>query len=259
MNELERSLIQVGREFRFPESPDVAARVARIITAEQPPARRAAPRRALRLALVTAAVLLLIAGTVLAAVPDARDSVLDLLGLRGATVERTTTIPPAPERPGAGLDLGRRVSVAAARRAVSFDVLVPRRLGRPDRAYVRPAAGGFVSLAYRPRAGLPEARETGLGLLISEFRGAADPDYLGKIASFGTRVRRFRLDGEPAVWLAGAPHDFFYRGPNGRMRQHTLRLAANVLLVERDGVLVRLEGSLSRSQAVAIARSLRGA
>jgi len=121
----------------------------------------------------------------------------------------------------------------------------------------RGAAGGFVSLAYPARHGLPETRETGLGLLISEFRGRMDPDYLGKIVGFGTRVRRFSVGGEPAAWLAGAPHDFFYRGSNGGARQRTLRLAANVLLIERHGLLVRLEGRLNRAEAVSIAHSLR--
>jgi hypothetical protein len=256
VNELERQLIEVGRELEFPPSPDVAARVARVLP-ERPPARALRRRRALRVAVVTAALLLLIAGTVLAAVPSARNGILDLLGLRGATVERAPTIPPASRRANPKLALGKRTTLAGARRALPFDLLVPRRLGGPDGVYVRSEAGGYVSLAYRPRPGLPEARETGLGLLVSEFRGAADPDYLGKIASFGTRVRRFRLDGDPAVWLAGAPHDFFYRRPNGRVRESTLRLAANVLLVQGRGLLIRLEGTLRRSQTIAIARSLR--
>jgi hypothetical protein len=256
MNELERRLIEAGRELDFPPSPDIAARVARVLP-ERAPARARRRTRALRLAAVTAALLLLIAGTVLAGVPSARNGILDLLGLRGATVERMPTIPPAPRRPGPELALGRRATLAEAQRALPFGILVPSRIGRPDGVYVRGAAGGFISLTYRPRPRLPEARETGLGLLISEFRGAADPDYLGKLASFGTRVRRFRLDGDPAVWLAGAPHDFFYRAPNGRIRGRTLRLAANALLVQRRGLLVRLEGSLRRSRAIAIARSLR--
>ena len=257
MTELERLLTAAGREVEFPATPDLAARVAQRLP-ERPHRRVTRPARGWRLALVSAVLLLLAAGTVFAAVPGVRDSVLDLFGLRGATIERTATIPPAPERPGAGLRLGRRTTLGSARRALPFDVVVPRRLGPPDRVYLRPgAAGGFVSLAYRQRPRLPEARETGLGLLISEFRGRADPDYLGKVVSFGTTVRRFRLDGAPARWLAGAPHDFFYRGPSGRPRRRSLRLAANVLLLEREGVLVRLEGGFHRAEAVSIARSLR--
>ncbi len=257
MNDLERLLIEAGSEIEFPRTPDLAAAVARRLP-ERPRRRVTTPKRGWRLALVTAALVLLAAGTVLAAVPSLRHSLLDLLGLRGATIERTTTIPPAPVRGGGGLGLGQRTTLASARRALPFDVLVPRRLGRPDRVYLRPrAAGGFVSLAYRARRRLPEARETGLGLLISEFRGEVDPDYLGKVVGYGTTVRRFRLDGDPAAWLAGAPHLFFYRDQSGRPRRMTLRLAGNVLLIERHGLLVRLEGSFHCAEAVSIARSLR--
>src|SRR5438093_4228382 len=205
--DLERLLIEAGREIEFPVTPDLAARVAQRLP-ERPRRRIPTSRRGWRLALITAALVLLGAGTVLAAVPGLRDSVLDLFGLRGATIERTTTIPAAPEQPGTKLGLGRQTTLGSVRRAVPFHVLVPRRLGPPDRVYLHPGAGGgFVSFAYRARRGLPEASETGLGLLISEFRGRNDPDYLGKLVSYGTRVRRFQLDGEPAAWLAGAPHD----------------------------------------------------
>jgi hypothetical protein len=257
MGDLERRLIEAGRELEFPATPDLASQVARKVPG-RPPRRIPMPTRRWRLALVTAALILLLAAAAAAAIPDVRDSLLDLFGLRGATIERTTSLPPAPERPGAGLDLGRRTSLASARTAVPFHVALPADLGAPDLVYLRPhAAGGFVSLAYRARKGLPEASETGLGLLISEFRGRVDPEYIGKLVSFGTRVRRFSIDGQPAVWLAGAPHDFFYRSPSGHLRGRTLRLAANVLLVERKGVLVRLEGSLHRVEAVSIALSLR--
>jgi hypothetical protein len=40
------------------------------------------------------------------------------------------------------------------------------------------------------------------------------------------------------------------------MIEHELRLAENVLLLEREDLLVRLEGAFSRPQAIRIARSL---
>lgn len=257
MIDLEHELIEAGRELEFPATPDLASRVAQRLPG-RPPRRIPMPTRRWHLALVTAALILLLAAAAAAAIPDVRDSLLDLFGLSGATIERTTSLPPAPERPGEGLDLGTRTSLGPARAAVPFGVAVPADLGAPDHVYLRPhAAGGFVSLAYRARSRLPAANETGLGLLISEFRGRVDPEYIGKIVSFGTRVRRFSIDGHPAVWLAGAPHDFFYRSPSGHVRGRTLRLAANLLLVERKGVLVRLEGSFHRAEAISIARSLR--
>jgi hypothetical protein len=65
------------------------------------------------------------------------------------------------------------------------------------------------------------------------------------------------IEGERAIWLEGAPHFFFYRSPDGAIMEDQLRLAQNVLLLERGPLLVRLEGAFSRQRAVALARSLR--
>ena len=65
------------------------------------------------------------------------------------------------------------------------------------------------------------------------------------------------MDGQPAIWIAGAPHFFFYRAPNGEFVDTTLRIAGNVLLLERGRLLVRLEGAFGRDRAIELARSLR--
>jgi hypothetical protein len=263
MTELERLLTQLGRDLDYPPTPDLAAAVtSRLRVGEPEPTRRARRprllppaglRRALALALVA---LLLLAGTVLAAVPGVRDAVLEFFGLQGATVERTTTLPapPAEQR----LDLGRRITLEQARDRVAFELLVPTDLGDPDFVYLRePPTGGELSLAYRPRPGLPRARTTPYGLLVSEFRGDIHPDLVGKLAGPGTRIERLQVDGRPAIWIEGAPHFFFYRDPNGNIVEGETRLAQNVLLLESGRLLVRFEGALGRARAVAIARSLR--
>jgi hypothetical protein len=209
-------------------------------------------RRSLALAAVG---LLLLAGTVFAAVPGVRDAVLDFLGLQGATVERRATLPtPPPERP---LDLGTRTTLAGAADRLGFAPLVPAELGQPDGVYVRRGLpGGELSLTYLARPGLPKADTTRLGALISEFRGDLSPDYLGKVVGPATSVERLRVGGQSALWIKGAPHLFFYRH-DGRYVESTLRLAQNVLLLERGRLLVRLEGAFDRERAVAIADSLR--
>ena len=210
-------------------------------------------RRALALALVA---LLVLAGGVLAAVPSVRDAVLEFFGLQGATVERREQLPAAPEpRP---LQLGERMTLDDASQALGFTPLVPADPGRPDSVFVRrDIPGGELSLAYRPRPGLPEAASTGLGLLVSEFRGDLVPEYVGKLAPEATRIERLRLGGERAIWIEGTPHFFFYRRPDGLSSERTLRLAANVLLLERGDTLVRLEGGVGLERALEIARSLR--
>ena len=255
MPDLERDLARLGAELRFPETAPLAPAVTERLAAG--PSKPARPALSLPRALAIAlAGLLILAGGVLAAVPGVRHAVLDFLGLRGATVERRPSLPRAPAR--AGPELGRRVPLAELRRSVDFRLLVPTELGPPDAAYLRRGTpGGEAVLAYRARAGLPRARPTGLGLLLSEFRGDLHPDYVGKIATQATTVDRIRVEGHRAIWVAGAPHEFFYRTPEGGFRDESLRLAGNVLLVEHGRVLLRLEGATSKARAVAIARSLR--
>jgi hypothetical protein len=80
---------------------------------------------------------------------------------------------------------------------------------------------------------------------------------VGKLAGLSSTVERLQVDGRPAIWIAGAPHFFFYRGPNGEFVDTTLRIAGNVLLLERGRLLVRLEGAFGRDRATELARSLR--
>jgi hypothetical protein len=267
MPELERMLTQLGRELEYPPMPDLAAAVGgRLRGAEAEVKARPAPRgRRLRLlrrtilrrSLVLALVaLLLLAGTVFAAVPGVRDAVLEFFGLQGATVERRSQLPEPPER--RPLSLGERVALSEAAAELDFTPLVPAALGPPDAVYVRSALpGGELSLAYRPRPGLPEARTTRLGLLASEFRGDLHPDLVGKLAGPRTRIEPLEVSGSPAIWIEGAQHFFFYRNPDGNIVEAELRLAENVLLLERGRLLVRLEGAFDRERAIEIARSLR--
>jgi hypothetical protein len=262
VTELERSLIVLGEELDWPVTPDLSLRVRRSIApAPRPRSIAPAPRRRRRLAFrrsfaIALAALLVLAAGVLAAVPGVRDPVLEFFGLQGATVERREVLPPVPER--RPLDLGRRTTLAAAGGAVRFEPLVPQAAGRPDGVFVSDAVpGGELSLAYRARDGLPEARSTRLGLLVSEFRGDLAPEYTAKIAGQATVVERLRVDGARAVWLAGAPHFFFYRSAQRPITERELRIAQNVLLVEQGDLLVRLEGAFGRERAIELARSLR--
>ena len=254
MTDLEQQLELLGREVAYPPTPDVAAAVAQRVGAGEPrPRRRVLSPRATWA--VAVAVGLLLAAGAIAAVPSVRDAVLDLVRLKGVTVERIHTPPKAPG--GGRVDLGEPSSLREARAALGFRPLVPTRLGEPDLVFVRPGPpGGELSLVYRPRPGLPRSRAIDFGLLVGEFRGDLVPELLGKVVGPRTRVERLTIQGERAVWISGAPHEVFYRRPGGGIRTDTVRLAANVLLLERGRRLIRLEGSLGLRNAIRIARSL---
>lgn len=254
MTDLEQALTGLGRDIELPPTPSIAQAVRRRL-AERPGRRRLAPpsRRTLALAF---AVLLVAVGAVLA-VPPARTAVLEWLGLRGATIERAETLPTPSPQIGVALQLGRPVTLAGAGRQAAFRVVVPEALGDPDEVhYSTSVPGGRISLVYKPQEKLPPSPPTNVGLLVTQYRGDLAPEFTGKVIDQATVAEQLTVDGFPAIWLEGGPHVVFFRATDGTVIDDTVRLAGNTLLLERGSVLVRLEGSFDRAQAVEIAASL---
>lgn len=254
MNELERALAALGEELALPAAPDVSAAVLARIA--EPAPRRLPLRR--RRPLLLAFVALLVALGAALAVPAARTAILDFFGLQGATVRRVETLPEASgER--IRLPLGTPVPVRdGIVQAKWAPFVVPEALGAPDRAFYSPVpTGGKISLVYEPGPGIPRSEHTGVGLLVTEFRGDLDPGYIDKLADAGTAVEPLTILGSPALWLEGGPHFVFFRTRGGTFVEEPGRLAGNTLLVEHGPLLVRIEGEIDRARAVVIAESLR--
>jgi hypothetical protein len=252
MTELERALAQLGDELSFPEAPDVSERVLARLAAEPPRVSRVFRRRALVVALAVLAVAL---GAAMA-VPQARTAILEFFRLRGATVERVETLPRVPPPSEETLDLGRPVSTERVEADLP-EVLVPGALGQPDAAYVAPEPyGQRLTLVYAPGDGVPESPFTGVGILVSEFVGESDSDFIQKLVDAGATVERVQVGPYPGLWIEGGPHVVFFRGGEGGVFEDEGRLAGNTLLVDREGVLVRIEGEIDRARALEIARSL---
>ena len=205
-------------ELEWPPEPDVAPRVrARL---ERP--RRRWPRVAIPLAVLV----------LVAAVPPARSTVLDWLGIGGEKIER---VPEAPSPAPTPLDLGTRVPLPR-------DALVPSELGRPDAVY---EAGDIITLRYRA----PDA-------LLAQFPGRTRTTYVRKFAGPDTRIERVSVNGEPGFWIAGALHGLLYQDPRGRIRDLPARLAGNTLVWRHGDRTLRLEADITKSRALAIARSI---
>jgi hypothetical protein len=247
MTELEHALVRLGDELSFPATPDVSARVlARL--AEPPPRRR---RRALVLAFAVLAVAI---GTAMA-VPQARTAILEFFRLRGATVERVETLPRVPVATERALDLGEPLRGAHTNVKIP-EVLIPATLGPPDATYVSEEPYGLrLTLVYEPGEGVPESPYTGVGILIGEFVGEGAVRFVEKMVGGGADVEVLHVGPYPALWIEGGPHAVLFDGES-RVFEDRGRLAGNTLLVERNDVLVRIEGELSRERAVEIAESL---
>ena len=245
MAELERELRELGRALELPPTPDLVPAVrARLAAARRP---RAFTRRRRGLVLALAALALAIAGAM--AVPQARTAILEWLGLRGVTIQRVETAPTATRSiDEADLALGERVTLAEARRRGGYPIAIPRDSGldAPDAVHVDD--GGRVSLVYRDHAGRIEA-------LLTQFRAGLDDELIHKSVGPGTTVEPARVGGSRGWWIEGEPHEVVLLR-DGEPLFETLRLAANTLLWERGDVTLRIEGDLTKSEAIRIAESV---
>jgi hypothetical protein len=260
MVELESELADLASAVEWPTG-DVASRVGQRVRAEQVAVTRHRHGRNWRVAV--AAVAAIAAATVI--VPSSRAAIGNWLGVSGDRINLTsattsTSIAAAPQNTLApALDLGPEVALSDVRGQVGFTMPVPRRSGfeHPDEVHVsHPPASGEATLVYRPRAGLPSAGTTDIGMLISAFRADIDAGFFSKTAGPGTRVEMVTVQGGTGYWLEGAPHEFLYRDASGNPVPHTLRLAANVLLWEVNGITVRIESTLPRDDVIRIADAM---
>ncbi len=261
--ELERALRDLGSQLDYPTS-DLTGPVRQRL--QESPSRSPLSRRLLfpvwRRAVVGALALTLAAGMVLGLSPATRSAVAEWLGLEGIVIVRepSESTPEVWSKSDDKLRLGERVTLTEARDLVRYEVLAPTlpELGEPDGIYFKePPTGGQVALVYRARPGIPQADETGVGVLFTEFQGDLDPDYIKKIVSFETTVEAVNVNGGRGYWIEGQPHFFMYRDAAGRFREENMRLAGNTLIWEQGNLTLRLESDLPKGEALRIAESVR--
>jgi hypothetical protein len=169
-----------------------------------------------------------------------------------------TAIPPSsptvssPMSPSSGAALGRPMSLEEIRRAVGFPVGVPtlRGLGRPATYLSELVSGGAVNIVYGGQAD-PDR------VLITQFVGRVDQDFLHKYIDAGSQVQEVRVGDANGLWVSGEPHMIAYVDRDGRVIFDTLRPSGFALLWQRGDVTVRLETGLSKDRAIAIAESMR--
>lgn len=232
MNELERQLTQLP--IAVPDTPDLAPAVLARLEGRPFPWRRVA---------VVALAVLAVAVIAAFAVPQARTTILRWFHLGGSSVERVETLPRAGER-RAG-DLGKPLSLEAAVRAIGFRLRLPAfKDGQPRRAYVVDDALATVVI-----------RAYGTSALLSEFRSFG-PETLHKLATDKTDIEPIRINGRPGLWLQGGPHTLRWYDATTGFRERMVQIRGNVLLWLDHGLILRLEGKLTKAQALAIARTV---
>ena len=230
MAELETALRALGRDVAFPPTPDLVSGVGRRLERPQP-----FWRRPVAIALAVVAVAAIAAAF---AVPQSRSAILDWLGLRNVSVVRVEKLPTVPAH--GNLDLGQQVTLDEAKRRAPW-LLVPD--GEPDTVWLNESIpGGKVSLVW----GTPSH----VRLLLTELSGRA---YIEKIVDGDTQVERVRI-GNAGVWFQGE-HVVMFQDRDGAFHDTHARLARNTLVWQQGGVTLRLEGGLTKDEALRIGRT----
>jgi len=235
MTELEQALVALGREVEFPPAPDLAGAVRERID------RRARTRRWLVLAL---AVLVVGIGIAMA-VPDARSAILRFFHVGSVKVERVDTLPAAREAPlTAGLGTPR--TRADAERRAGFRMILPKFKGAPPSRYY--ALNGLIATVIRSGS---------TPLLLTELRG--DQAWLGKkIVDPQTKVEGVSVGSHGGLFLSGGRHVLMYQISPSDVGQLFPRFAGNVLLWKARDRTFRLEGEVSRDEALRLGRLITG-
>jgi hypothetical protein len=260
--DLEQALTELAPRVAYPPTPDLAATIRAQIAAEPAPLRPGwswpALLRPRRLA-VAFLVLLIIAVGALAVSPELRTAVAKRLGIHGIEIIFVAETPtPAASPVGTTLLLGEPMTLEEAQSRVGYVIQVPAELGPPDEVYLRQlSAGPMVTLLYRPRPGLPEAEETGVGALLMQFPATSDIDQIVKRVTMGTgSVISVMIDGADGFWVMGSSELVISQDPSAGFAPVS-RPSADVLIWEQNGMAYRLEVNLLMSDAIAIAESLQ--
>jgi hypothetical protein len=232
MTDLERRLRTLP--IAVPDEPDLVPAVLARVEGRPFPWRRVA---AIALAVLVVAI------AAAFAVPQARTTILHWFHIGGATIERVETLPPAVERSRAG-GLGRPMPLKAAERAVGFHLLLPPyKCCGPGRVYVLGDSMATVVL------GVGRNRHA----LLSEFPSFG-PLSMKKLTIGETRLEGVRVNGNEGIWIEGGTHTLKYFDRRYGVREQTVLIHGNVLIWVQGGLTLRLEGRLTKAQALFFAR-----
>jgi hypothetical protein len=242
---LDRLLVSL--EVAFPPTPDISGAVAERLA--HPAGGRATRRSPLRLALLAAVVVLLLAAGAVAAGAFGVGPLRILFG-------DALPSPNVPGTPlGTRLSLGERLTLAEAAANDDLQLHMPAGLGEPDEVYLSDI--GIVSMLWAPRDGLPAMAGSGVGLLLMEIPGDLDPGLVSKVVvESRASVEPVTLRGTDGFWISGAPHVFRYFAPDGEDGAVTSRLVGDALVWQERDAVIRIESGVGRDATLALAASV---
>ena len=240
------ALAALGRELAYPPTPSLRGAVTTRLASERSAgARRLFPGRALwsRRRVLVLATIGLLAVLALAAAARFAIGAVEIRVQPGVTP--SASLPPVT--PDA---LGDPVSVEEAIALAGFEPSLPSG-PPPDEAYVIDSLFGDPAplFAWRPSSAYPALPGTDWGLVLMAFQG--DEETVVKTVQAFEDVHEASVDGAPASWIP-VPHVLEIETDAG---SRTFSVRGNVLIWQVDDVTYRLETSLDRASAIALAES----
>jgi hypothetical protein len=188
----------------------------------------------------------------LAGVALAARFVIDL----GAVVVEYTPGPLTQPTPTPGGPFGEALTIQEATAIFGDDLLLPERLGPPDRLWadeVFTEAGEVVRItaAWDPGPSLPVIEGSRFGAVLMRFEGETNQAFKDVYQDTGV-VSSAPFDGIDGIWTRG-PHTLRLLTSEGLV---SVGVDGNVLLWRDGPYTMRLETSLPKAEAVRIAASV---
>lgn len=238
VDRLEEQLMTMGRGVQYPPTPDLPAAFWRRL--ETAPRRRLTGRLAFAGAALAAAVFAV--ALAIAFVAPARDAAADLFGSINIFETSQSTV-------GLPTDItGRQVSVADAEAALGAHISQPPYPASLDLQKVLLQDYGQVKVAA--------LFYSGDGIAFVLFTSNA-PVGKGIHPGSGATAEAVSDVGDEAYWLQGQRIVQSYN-PDGSVVSASIRVTeANTLVWSRGGAVYRIEGTVQKDTAIAIAQAMR--
>jgi len=250
-NWVEQLLADAGAAMVYPPTRDFAGSLAQA-TSLMPASPAARMRPMLRVGMVAAVAVVVVAGVALATLSSVRDSVADFLGLavEGERIELLPT--PAPGVTPTPFPTPQDIA-AIATPATTDDLR--RRLGRePALIPGRGAPQAMYTIDYN---GIPSVVLDYSDLTLWETVGGVFEKFVFVKGATQGSVQETRVNGQPAYWIAGGGHIVRFVGADGKEVVGSQRTVLGATLVWHGATLgYRMETNLSMAEAIAIAERL---
>jgi hypothetical protein len=245
--QLSGALAALWGDVAFPQAPALTTAVTARLTADRTGGVR--PRMPGLALLERRRVLILVAVGLLALLAIAGATRL-AIGAFEVRVQPKAT-PSASLPPVEPSALGDPVSQHVAAARAGFEPALPPG-PRPEEVYLIESDFGDAGILYawRPSAAYPRIEGTEWGLMLIVVQG--DDEFVTKTVDRFDALVDVKVNGDRAFWIP-APHEVSIRTDHG---SETFSVTGNVLIWQVGDLSYRLETSLGRADAIALAESM---